>query len=159
MEAAFARTIILQINVTYSSRFPDVITFRGNDAEMKVDGRGAARWRSTTQRHRRAFLKKGGTMVVHDGPWMPAIISTICFARRNTLRLIPLCPSASLNIHRARCTRAHTPLIRPNLVITYRFRVSFRYRHRYTPLFPLSIRRDKPFLATSTIDQPFVIRI
>lgn len=43
MEAAFARTIILQINVTYSSRFPDVITFRGNDAEMKVDGRGAAR--------------------------------------------------------------------------------------------------------------------
>lgn len=123
--------------------FPeDVITFRGNDAEINVNDAVTATFNNKDNSS--SFLKKGGPRVLNASHYFDDLFRLAKHARAHpAIGLVKHSSSLSLS----RCTRAHTPLAQPNLVITYRFRVVVSLSPRYR--FPLCrSAADKAFLAT-----------
>lgn len=110
-----------------TSRFQQTLLrlLRGNDAEMK-GGRGDCDVRQQRQLVLAAFLKKGGPRVLNASHYFDDLFRLAKHARAH--------PAIGLVKHSSslsRCTRAHTPLAQPNLVITYRFRVVVSLSPRY----------------------------
>lgn len=110
-----------------TSRFQQTLLrlLRGNDAEMK-GGRGDCDVRQQRQLVLAAFLKKGGPRALNASHYFDDLFRLAKHARAH--------PAIGLVKHSSslsRCTRAHTPLAQPNLVITYRFRVVVSLSPRY----------------------------
>lgn len=89
-------------------------------------GRGDCDVRQQRQLVLAAFLKKGGPRALNASHYFDDLFRLAKHARAH--------PAIGLVKHSSslsRCTRAHTPLAQPNLVITYRFRVVVSLSPRY----------------------------